>query len=417
MEALHNKVVRGWDRYQQDQEDLQRRKEEEELRREKQVAEKVEKGGIETMKERFITRNILDSVEDRSKMSVEAMMEENTKILSRLDMKKPLEYESWAGDQEKLKQNRIRILSKDSKWYGSDSSEMVAVKNSISDLNKLLDDNILGSQNQMQDILKTQEAYRKAIDACKYYVENKNPWFEAGRRRLAQVKDLLDQLNEEQKRFNRGLDAMRHRELIIESNSTNDTLEYHLTRAKDVLEFESMIKAEGNFKKLKEYSENNKEDFLKMESDSLADATGLFEDENVKAQINKVAEKYSGNRKLVETSYDRKTTIYTKLAFETQSKEEVRKYYEELKQLSANSDAMEQEVYDIIKENKSKEAADEWLSRVDLLHEQTENERREKRKEFLSPEEYMKHSGEEYKWRMVVFRNPVWGKKSDNIKI
>ncbi|MCR4892430.1 MAG: hypothetical protein K5989_09650, partial [Lachnospiraceae bacterium] len=46
-----------------------------------------------------------------------------------------------------------------------------------------------------------------------------------------------------------------------------------------------------------------------------------------------------------------------------------------------------------------------------------ENERREKRKEFLSPEEYMKHSGEEYKWRMVVFRNPVWGKKSDNIKI
>ncbi|MCR4891585.1 MAG: hypothetical protein K5989_05335 [Lachnospiraceae bacterium] len=161
-----------------------------------------------------VQQSLLDNQNaENQTMDIKKLLEKkrlmNDSILKKLktdEYKNGVErYEGWVNDQKILRSNRIFILKEDNKWYGQDSPEMVRVKNDLKALNS-----ILAGQYTEQALNEVSAAYRNAIDACQLYIQNKNPYFAAGRRRLAQVKDLLRQIKDEQQRFEQGTSMLNN---------------------------------------------------------------------------------------------------------------------------------------------------------------------------------------------------------------
>ncbi len=87
--------------------------------------------------------------------------------------------------------NKSHLLVNEKKFLG-DSGLMKQVKDSVIDLEKLLDGN-----TDDKTFITLGVAYQKAIDACQTYCDNKHPFFSKGKARKRMVEERLETLKNE----------------------------------------------------------------------------------------------------------------------------------------------------------------------------------------------------------------------------
>ncbi len=186
----------------------------------------------------------------------EYLAEQKDVIFSKLEQNQAVHgvkrFEGWADEQETLKNYRIILLKNDQKWYDSDSPEMTDVKTKLNLITDAVEEPI-PKEGGIDFIM---DKYRDAIEACEHYVATKHPLFSSGKKRLAKVKDVLNQLLEERERIVYGL------ELVKQKKENNETV--NITCIKDLLSLEK-----ENYKQpLNVEAENKmKEDILDLYQD------------------------------------------------------------------------------------------------------------------------------------------------------
>ncbi len=97
------------------------------------------------------------------------------------------------------------LLLNDGKFTG-DSTEMQRVKAELGNLETLLGEH--GVLN-FKELTELDQAYRNAYKACQDYVNNKNPWFPTGKRRLEKVKATMKRLVQEQRCLAAGAEMLQ----------------------------------------------------------------------------------------------------------------------------------------------------------------------------------------------------------------
>lgn len=80
--------------------------------------------------------------------------------------------------------------------FGGDSAEMTEVKNRLEELENLVAEKWTTTYNEVVSG-KVEAAYMRAIAACQYYCDHKNPSFQTGIDRKKRVQETLDRLREE----------------------------------------------------------------------------------------------------------------------------------------------------------------------------------------------------------------------------
>lgn len=141
------------------------------------------------------------AVEDTAFHSIKATKRDMARIdhlLKKGNIKVDKDYFKLQAMQER---NQAHVFLNDEKFSG-DSKLMEAVKNSVLNIENAFatmrgaGEGHDGALNNRQ-IKQMQKYYVDAIEACHNYCKNRNPWFEAGKRRLAAVKDILANLEKE----------------------------------------------------------------------------------------------------------------------------------------------------------------------------------------------------------------------------
>ena len=97
--------------------------------------------------------------------------------------------------QKNREQNALMLNT--GKFTG-DSREMQAVKMHVEGVENLLRDAV-NMETYVLDIIAQQ--YQNAIDACRYYLDNKHPWFESGQKRYDLVKETLERVTAERNAY------------------------------------------------------------------------------------------------------------------------------------------------------------------------------------------------------------------------
>ncbi len=135
--------------------------------------------------------------------SMEQTVKDNTLITKALSISGIESYGLSEEDRIRLKNVRERnashILVNQQKVSG-DSEDMQNVKESITELEELLH----GGSIEAEGLDAVEAAYNRAIDACTYYRDHKNPWFPTGKERKRQVVEKLDSLRNELNLFRLG---------------------------------------------------------------------------------------------------------------------------------------------------------------------------------------------------------------------
>lgn len=141
------------------------------------------------------------AVDDNAFHSIKATKRDMARIdhlLKKGNIKVDKDYFKLQAMQER---NQAHVFLNDEKFSG-DSKLMEAVKNSVLNIENAFatmrgaGEGHDGALNNRQ-IKQMQKYYVDAIEACHNYCKNRNPWFEAGKRRLAAVKDILANLEKE----------------------------------------------------------------------------------------------------------------------------------------------------------------------------------------------------------------------------
>ncbi len=140
---------------------------------------------------------------DYSYYNTEQTVKDNTLIAKALSISGIESYGLSMDDRIRLKNIRDRnashILVNQQKFSG-DSEEMQNVKKSVTELEELLH----GGSIEAGGLNAVEEAYERAINACSYYRDHKNPWFPTGKERKRQVVEKLDSLRNEFSLFQLG---------------------------------------------------------------------------------------------------------------------------------------------------------------------------------------------------------------------
>jgi hypothetical protein len=148
-----------------------------------------------------------------------------------------------ASERTNLELNLARrqsfLLLNDEKSITSDSKEMAKVKKTLEALETTLQTEEYMNDKTLDNI---NNLYAKAIDACKYYVDNKNPWFSAGIRRKKRVQDTLDKLTKEKDLFERGVSLVKEGFVDL----TKIKSPYELIESERVKELQEKIDEEEN---------------------------------------------------------------------------------------------------------------------------------------------------------------------------
>ena len=154
--------------------------------------------------------------------------------------------------------NKSHLLVNDKK-FGGDSDYMETVKKTVADLEKKL---------AVQSIDKAaldavEEAYHTAKVACQDYIDNKNPWFSAGKRRMRKVKDRLASIREEVEIFKIGRSALEKGVPFVKANKPMDLIEVGKKRDLDMKN--DMPKFFDRFVKVTdtEFKNDNDKDYMK----------------------------------------------------------------------------------------------------------------------------------------------------------
>ncbi len=346
--------------------------------------------------------HVLNFKRDNKKVSLETLKQENASILEKMK-KKTLKGAEWETKNEILKQNRITILTKDTKWYGKDSPEMTKVKKDLERLRRQMEKKIGPTDDQEKIYQETLNKYMDAIGACKRYISLKKPRFSAGKRRLSQVKHLLNQIEIEKDAFSSG-----HKLLLQQENNIR------IETPKDLLELRISRKRHGDMLRLNGELSKKKSEFMKLENRSYEKAAELCKDRNVMAELARVEEKYFRQRKEVSISFDQRVKLDSLPAEQNRQDDLTKYYYVHLKEIAERRDKVEKEQYDIIEKKAGEEAAKRWLAFVDSEHEKLEKERIESCKKLQNSKEYMMHNAEDSVFRRRTFIDPVWN--LDNLR-
>ncbi len=406
---------------------------------EKQISERKEQNVIQEQRETeekknylwkdYSNQHILRAAEEKATGKKNVVDKEILAMLEEAQKKVGVkEYEAWALNKEKLKRDRIQRLTKDSKWYGKDSPEMKAVKTAVNNIAVKLDTKIEKRDDPFEVFWGARKAYSKAIDACQTYLDNKQPIFAAGKRRKARVQEIKDQLEKELKRYLAGWGIFGEHNIEInkgtEKAKRQEEGNFEITTPRDLLELEISYKQYelDNMNMFKSSLERQKEQYESIKEMGYIKAARLTTRERgANSIMNELAEaekKHKGYTDAVKESIDRRMILESRAAEKCliikkdEKKSEIQKYYDNLSELAKQADAIEQEQYEIIKKASGEAAADEWLSHMDKEREEQEKLIMDKRKQYLSPEEYMKHNGLDYTFRKKHFINPEWNLKA-----
>ena len=120
--------------------------------------------------------------------------------------------------------------------YGEDSDEMLAVKERVAELEQVMSQKV----DHGYDFETIERAYQRAIAACRYYCENKNPTFPAGIERKKRVMETFLRLKEENEQIAVAKDLIQKGELEgVEVKDPQDLLvlaQVHLSGNDDAIE-------------------------------------------------------------------------------------------------------------------------------------------------------------------------------------
>ena len=153
----------------------------------------------------------LETVKDKSSYDMNlysvSNKEKENEFINKLFSVQGVEREINSETRNKLKnvqdRNMSHLLLNDRK-LGGDSDYMKNVKERIGDLEAKL-----SGKNMEKDALEEVDgAFNRAISACEFYMNNKNPWSPTGIRRKKKVRERLEKLKEEKACFLWGRDAM-----------------------------------------------------------------------------------------------------------------------------------------------------------------------------------------------------------------
>ncbi len=364
----------------------------------------------------FLDKHILQNIQTDQNASISEMEKENKQITVWMEkwQKKTgsLTYEGWAVNREKLNQNRIRILSKDTKWYGKDSPEMQKVKKSLADIEEYLHTEI-ASGDVYKEFEKAQKLYDKAIEDCSYYMWNKSPMFSAGKRRYKKVKEIAEQLKKEKERLISGYSVYGRMNSLIKEGKVTGVKTLEAKTLKDLLEIEV---ADHQYNDVL----RQKKSFMDIEDTSYNKAGELCGDYTIINDLKAIRRKKNPKRYVsISDSFNKRAQLDIQTAKKNSEKDnqeesEIQKYYKSMAELAEETDAIEQEQYEYIKNKTNEETAKKWLDFVDKEHERCEKTRRAACLQSMTPEEYMFHRGEDNHYRMEYLVLPQW--KEENFK-
>lgn len=119
----------------------------------------------------------------------------------------------------------MQVVIRDKKWYNlfkGESTEMKLVKQSLNYLNNLMEQTFTKDPAKLFDsISEINDAYARVLTACEgYEYTHPAPKYSAGRRRLAQVKDIKKKIVQEQKYFS----MIREQAKLMKSDATQEDL-------------------------------------------------------------------------------------------------------------------------------------------------------------------------------------------------
>ena len=188
-----------------------------------------------------LKRDENEAFRNNGRYNIEKVSEETAFIERMLNIPTTRELNVSAEQRSSLELNLTRrqsfLLLNDEKDYTSDSKEMDRVKKSLETLENTL---TIEEFTNLKTLYRISNLYATAIKACKYYVDNKNPWFSTGIRRKKKVEDTLKRLTEEKSLFDRGVGLVE--EGLIDMDKLKSP--YELLESERTKDFEEKAKEE-----------------------------------------------------------------------------------------------------------------------------------------------------------------------------
>jgi hypothetical protein len=162
------------------------------------------------------------STYDKNLYNVGAKEKENA-FIDKLFSIEGVEREINSKTRNRLKnvqeRNMSHLLLNDHK-LGGDSDYMKDVKERVANLEAKLS----GKSMEKAVLDELPGAFDRAISACEFYINHKNPWFPTGIRRKKKVRERLERLKEEKACFLWGRDAMEQGILLGKQKTPADLI-------------------------------------------------------------------------------------------------------------------------------------------------------------------------------------------------